>query len=32
LALTGEIAYERTPTNGDAAGRITVAIGGSYAY
>ena len=32
FALTGELAYERTPTDGDAAGRITFAIGGSYAY
>jgi hypothetical protein len=32
FALTGELAYERTPTSGDAAGRISLAIGGSYAY
>ncbi len=32
FAVTGELAYERTPTDGDAAGRITFAIGGSYAY
>jgi hypothetical protein len=32
FALTGELAYERTPTGGDAAGRLTFAIGGSYAY
>jgi hypothetical protein len=32
LALTGELAYRLTPTNGDGAGRIALAIGGSYAY